>query len=270
MENKSNGKEDMNTLDKPIGLTVGGFDPSSGAGITVDLKVFRELGLYGIGAITALTAQNSEAVFDVFTPPPDSFKFQLEVLLKDIHPEVIKVGMLSIKHNIDVLKEQLIRMQKKRLIVDPVFVSTGGMHLLTKEGQQALVNEILPLALVVTPNVDEAQTIAGFKIESISDAQRAASIINDLGPKWVVIKGGHHEFEKGFVHDLIYDGSNFDIIKHKRLPVNVRGTGCIFSTAIAAFIAKDYPELEAIKRAHDFTKKIIEQAVQVGKGRPQI
>lgn len=255
---------------KPVVLAIGGFDPSSGAGITVDLKVFQELDVYGISAITALTAQNSEAVFDVFTPPPDSFKFQLEVLLKDMHPEVIKVGMLSIKYNVDVLKEQLLRLDKKRLIVDPVFISTSGMHLLTKEGQQALIDEILPLTQIVTPNIDEAETIAGLKIENAADAQRAASIINDLGPKWVVIKGGHHEFKKGYVHDFIYDGSTFDIFKHKRLPIKVRGTGCIFSSAVTAYIAKGFNELEAIDKAHAFTRKKIKQALKVGKGRPQI
>lgn len=255
---------------RPIGLTIGGFDPSSGAGITADLKVFEDSGLYGISAISAITTQNSQAVLDVFTPPPDIFKSQLEVLFNDIHPEVIKVGMLSTRSNVAVLKEQLLRLNKKRLIVDPIFTSTSGMNLLNKEGQQALTDELLPLALVVTPNIDEAQALAGFKINTIEDAQRAASIINDLGPKWVVIKGSHHEFEDGFIHDLIYDGVNFDIIKHKRLSANVRGTGCVFSAAIASYLALGEEELEAIKKAHTYIRDKIKTAATIGKGRAQV
>jgi len=260
----------MNILSKPLVLTIGGFDPSSGAGITADLKVFNELGVYGLSAASAITAQNSAAVFDVFTPPADSFKMQLEVLFKDMLPGVIKVGALSTKDNISVIKEPLLSLEKKELVLDPVFRATSGMQLLSTEGQQALIDDLLPISLIITPNVDEAEIISGIKIESLEAAEKAASIINDLGPKWVVIKGGHHRFDKETVQDLIFDGVNTTILKNEWLDKNVRGTGCLFSAAIAAFLAKGYDELEAIKEARQFVQMKIKEATQIGKGRAQI
>ncbi|TET52978.1 MAG: bifunctional hydroxymethylpyrimidine kinase/phosphomethylpyrimidine kinase [Actinobacteria bacterium] len=258
------------TVKRPLVLTVGGSDPSSGAGIQVDLKVFEELGVYGLSAISALTAQNSEEVFDVFTPPPDSFKLQLEVLFKDLLPNIIKVGMLSNQDNVMVLKEQFLKLNKKRMIVDPVFVASSSMPLLTQKGREALIEHLLPLSLIVTPNVDEAEALSGLKIKDVHEMQRAASIINDLGPKWVLIKGGHHEFEKNVVEDLIYDGVDYTTLKYPRLDKKVRGTGCIYASAIACFLAKGLEELEAIKKARDFVQQKIEQASVLGKGRPQL
>ncbi len=258
------------TNKKQLVLTIGGFDPSSGAGITTDLKVLEQLGAYGLSAISAITIQNSEAVFDVFTPGADIFKHQLEALFSDIAPSVIKLGMLSNKESVLVLKEQLLKLEKKRLVVDPIFVSTSGMTLLNSHGRQALLDHILPLTLILTPNINEAELISGIKINSLADAQRAASIINDLGPKWVIIKGGHHQIDSKTVEDLVYNGVDFFVLKNERIDKNVRGTGCIFSSAIAAYLTSEPDELEAIKKARAFVQEKIEQARKIGQGREQI
>ncbi len=255
---------------KPLALTIAGFDPSSGAGLQVDLKVFEELNVYGLSVATAITAQNSQAVLDVYTPPTNILKAQIETVLNDIHPMAIKIGMLSDKNNIMVLKEQLLKLDKKQVVVDPIFTSTSGMALLDNEGQKALTHAIFPLTLVLTPNIEEAEKLAGFGINSLDDAQRAASVINDLGPKWVVIKGAHRELDANLVQDVVYDGVSFTILKKERIDKKVRGTGCIFSAAITAYLANGLDELEAIKKARDFVQAKIKEASMIGTGNPQI
>ncbi len=255
---------------KPLALTIAGFDPSSGAGLQVDLKVFEELNVYGLSVATAITAQNSQAVLDVYTPPTNILKSQIETVLNDIHPKAIKIGMLSDKNNIMALKEQLLKLDKKQVVVDPIFTSTSGMALLDKEGQKALTHAIFPLTLVLTPNIEEAEKLAGFGINSLDDAQRAASVINDLGPKWVVIKGAHRELDANLVQDVVYDGVSFTILKKERIDKKVRGTGCIFSAAITAYLANGLDELEAIKKARDFVQAKIKEASMIGTGNPQI
>ncbi len=257
-------------MPKELALTIAGFDPSSGAGLQLDLKVFNELDVYGLSILTAITAQNSLAVLDVYTPPADTFKSQIETLLKDMHPKSIKIGMMSNKNNILVLKEQLVKLKKKKVVLDPIFISSSGMQLLDKEGQEALTDDLLPLSLIITPNIDEAEKLAGFPIVTTSDAQKAASVINDLGPKWVVIKGGHRELDDNYVQDFVYDGVNFTILKNQRINKKVRGTGCIFSSAIAAYLAKGFEELETIKKAREFVQTKIQSALPAGKGKPQI
>lgn len=257
-------------MSKPIVLTIGGYDPSSGAGITTDLKVFQELDVYGTSALTTLTIQNSERVFDTYTPPIDILKHQLEALLQDIHPEIIKVSIIPNKESVLVIKEQLLKLKTKRLVLDPIFASTSSFPFLNASGQQVLIDNLLPQVQIFTPNISEAEKIAGFSINNAQDAQRAASIINDLGPKWVVIKGGHREIEEDIIEDLVFDGAEFYSIKKKRLDKDVRGTGCIFAAAISAFFAQNNNELEAIKMASDYVYEKIELASEIGSGRRQI
>lgn len=245
-------------------LTVAGSDSCGGAGIQADLKTFSALGTYGMSVITAVTAQNTTGVLDVREMDTDIVRKQLECLFDDIEIHGVKIGMVSSIEIIETIAETLERKNAVNIVVDPVMVSKSGCHLLRPESGQALIEKLFPLALVVTPNLFEAEVITGNKIETLAQMEGAAVDIHKMGARNVVVKGGHLS---GDAIDVYYDGSSFSYIKGVRIDTkNTHGTGCTFSSAITAYIAKGRSFLEAVRLAKDYINGAIENSLELGHG----
>jgi hydroxymethylpyrimidine/phosphomethylpyrimidine kinase len=245
-------------------LTIAGSDSCGGAGIQADIKTFSALGTYGMSVITAITAQNTTGVFSVREMDTDIVKEQIECLYDDIVIHGVKVGMVSSIDIIVTIAECLKRKAAENIVIDPVMISKSGYHLLRPESRDELVKMLFPLALIVTPNLFEAAVITGDTIDTLEQMERAAIKIYDYGPKNVIIKGGHLT---GDAIDVFYDGISFRHIKGERIDTkNVHGTGCTFSSAIAAFVAKGYPILEAVKHAKDYINGAIKNSITLGHG----
>lgn len=245
-------------------LTIAGSDSCGGAGIQADLKTFSALGTYGMSVITAITAQNTMGVFNVREMDAEIIRDQINCLFDDIEIHAIKIGMVSSVHIIETIGECLNKQGYKKVILDPVMVSKSGCNLLQPEAIDKLVKVLFPLALVVTPNLPEAEVILGRKIENIAEMKEAAIRMHELGPQNVVIKGGHLV---GDATDVFYDGHNFTFLEGTRINTkNTHGTGCTFSSAIAAYIAQDYSVLEAVKEAKKYIQGAIENSLTLGHG----
>jgi hydroxymethylpyrimidine/phosphomethylpyrimidine kinase len=249
----------------PKVLTVAGSDSGGGAGIQADLKTMTVLGVYGFSAVTALTAQNTVGVEAILPVDPGFLEKQLEAVLGDLGADAAKTGMLFSADLIRVTARSLLRHGVRRLVVDPVMVAKSGHRLLQDEAREVLVRELLPLALVVTPNLPEAELLAGIPIRTREEMERAARIIRDLGPAAVVVKGGHLEGEPD---DLFFDGTAVLLRGTRLAGKTVHGTGCTFSAALASFLALGYPLPEAVVRAKGFVTAAIAAAFPVGKGYP--
>lgn len=245
-------------------LTIAGSDCSGGAGIQADLKTFSAHGTYGMSVITAVTAQNTQGVLAVQDITAGIIGQQLEAIFDDIEVDAVKIGMVSVEETIDVIAAKLQQYQVKNIVVDPVMVSKSGYRLLQPEAQARLVSELLPLATVVTPNIPEAEVITGQTIISFEDMQQAAQTIYAMGPKNVLIKGGHRQSD---ATDILFDGEDFYYLPSVRIPTtNTHGTGCSLSSAIAANIGQGCEVFDAVRRAKDFITIAIEQAFPLGKG----
>jgi hydroxymethylpyrimidine/phosphomethylpyrimidine kinase len=246
-----------------IALTIAGSDPTGGAGFQMDLKVFHALGVYGLSVPACLTAQNTKGVDSVFLLPARFIKKELETLLQDIRPHALKTGMLLSKDAVKITAGIVREYRLKNLVVDPVHISSSGKKLIERNGFSLLREKLLPLAGVVTPNLREAEALAGIKIKNPEDMARAARLIREMGPKTVIITGGHLE---GNPVDLFWDGKRFHLIKGKRIPGQYHGTGCACSAAITALLAKGETPLDAAKSAKRFMEKAIKKAEKPGKG----
>lgn len=245
-------------------LTIAGSDSCGGAGIQADLKTFSALGTYGMSVITAITAQNTTGVIDVREMDVDIIRQQIECLFDDIEIHGVKIGMVSSIEIIDTIAETLKRKKADNIVVDPVMVSKSGCHLLRPESRQELVEKLFPLAMLVTPNLFEAEVITGDKIDTLEQMEAAAMKLYDLGAKNVVVKGGHLT---GDAIDVFYDGDTFTQIKGVRINTkNTHGTGCTFSSAITAFIARGNSVLEAVRLAKDYINGAIENSLELGRG----
>ncbi len=246
-------------------LTIAGSDPSGGAGIQADLKTFSAYGVYGMAVPAALTAQNTQGVTAVKTIAPKFMREQLSAVLVDMQVDAVKTGMLLSARTIEIVAEAIKGHQLKNLVVDPVMVSSTGKRLLRKDAAFSLISLIFPLAELVTPNIDEAEVISGVRIETPDDIEEAARIIHGLGPRFVLIKGGHR---RGDPIDLFYNGREFFEYKAKRVENRkLHGTGCVYSAAITAGLAKGMSVMESIASAKEFITKAIKKAAPVGKGR---
>jgi hydroxymethylpyrimidine/phosphomethylpyrimidine kinase len=310
----------------PRALTIAGSDSGGGAGIQADLKTFQELGVYGMSAITAITVQNTLGVHGVYPLPPEAASEQIEAVGSDLGVDALKTGMLFNAEIIRLVADRIRAFGWKRVVVDPVMIAKGGAELLQSEAVQALREELLPLALIVTPNIPEAEVLAGMRIRTIEDRKKAARRIQDLGPKIVVIKGGHDEgmlgggevadlerdrgsaiaegtqqeefsqsesmygqtriashngeFNEGRspiikndssgsppVMDLVYDGTAFTELYGQRIhTVHTHGTGCTFSAAITAGLAKGLSAFDAIQSGRLFIQAAIEDGLNLGQG----
>ncbi len=251
-------------------LTIAGSDSGGGAGIQADLKAFAARGVYGMSAITALTAQNTVGVQGVFEVPPEFVAQQIDAVMTDIGADAWKTGMLSNAAIIQVVAEKAREYGVERLVVDPVMVAKSGDPLLRPEARDALINALLPLALVVTPNHHEAQVLTGMTIRTRADAREAARAIHALGPRWVVVKGGHlpEAEDLGVAVDVVYDGERFYELWVPRVETkNTHGTGCTFASAIAAELAKGRPPLEAIRTAKAYLFLALREAANLSLGR---
>lgn len=244
-------------------LTIAGSDPTGGAGLQVDLKVFRAFGIHGLSIPTALTAQNTRLIEDVLPVEPRFFERQMETLLSDIRPEAVKIGMIYSNRIVSIIAGMIKRYALENVVVDPVTVSSTGFGLVD-EGTLDSVRDILfPLSKVITPNIYEATVLTGLNIESETEMQEAAKRLKDMGPEVVVITGGHLE---RITMDLYYDGNEFQRVESYKIRGEYHGTGCVFSSAIAAALATGYSPLESVRRAKGFVTDAISKAYHLGKG----
>jgi hydroxymethylpyrimidine/phosphomethylpyrimidine kinase len=248
----------------PKAMTVAGSDSGGGAGIQADLKTFTAFGVYGTSALTAVTAQNTRGVFAVAEVPEEVIALQIDVVLDDIGANAVKTGMLSSASIVRTVADRLEAWGVERVVVDPVMVAKGGHPLLQETAVTALKERLLPLAAVVTPNIPEAEILSGQPIDSLETARDAARRIAALGPRIVVVKGGHLA---GDATDLVFDGETFFELHAARIDTrNTHGTGCSFSAAIAALLASDVPVVEAIGRAKAWLTEAIAQSYAIGEG----
>ncbi|HSB34495.1 MAG TPA: bifunctional hydroxymethylpyrimidine kinase/phosphomethylpyrimidine kinase [Nitrospirota bacterium] len=245
-------------------LSIAGSDPSSGAGIQADLKTFQALGAFGMAIPAALTVQNSRGVSDVEPVSSEMLSRQLDELLSDIKPYAVKTGMLLTKRNVDTVAKALAAFKVKNLVIDPVLRSSSGRPLLRPDAVASLKKNLLPHALVVTPNIPEAEVLSGMTIRSDEDMDFAAGRILDLGPAYVLIKGGHR---KGPAADTLYGGKTVLEFSTPRRDGEFHGTGCVLSSAITVFIARGLSVEKTVEKAKQFVDSLLKTAKPVGKGR---
>ncbi|MFL5761765.1 MAG: bifunctional hydroxymethylpyrimidine kinase/phosphomethylpyrimidine kinase [Thermomicrobiales bacterium] len=245
-------------------LTIAGSDSGAGAGIQADLKTFAALGVYGASAITAVTAQNTRAVLAVAEVPEEVVALQIDAVLEDIGADATKTGMLSSLSIIETVADRLEAWGIGKLVVDPVMVAKSGDRLLQVSAIESLKRRLMPLALVTTPNIPEAEVLTGKSIDSDDDVKAAAASIADLGPRFVVIKGGHRN---GAPVDVVFDGSYYLEFEHERIQTeNTHGTGCTYSAAIAAHLARGLSPIEAINEAKQFVSEALRASYRIGEG----
>ena len=249
---------------RPIAMTIAGSDSGGGAGVQADLKTFAAMGVYGASVLTAITAQNTMQVTAVHEVPVDIIAAQIQAVLSDMGANAVKTGMLSSSNIIGAVAEELKAAGVERLVVDPVMVAKSGDSLLRSDAVDALCGLLLPLATVVTPNIPEAEVLTGTSIESRDDARQAAKAIHHMGPRIVVVKGGHLT---GDPTDLFYDGDGFRELHAPRIDTkNTHGTGCTFASAIAAGLAKGLEPWDSVVQAKTFITEAIQHAYPVGQG----
>jgi hydroxymethylpyrimidine/phosphomethylpyrimidine kinase len=248
-----------------VALTIAGSDSGGGAGIQADLKTFQALDVYGASAITAITAQNTLGVRAVYELPPPVVAAQIDAVAEDMGVDGAKTGMLSSAEIIATVADRVRHWRLARaLVVDPVMVATSGARLLREDAVQALIHDLLPLAAVVTPNLPEAEVLVGHPIVGEAGLCDAAREIAALGPRWVVIKGGHLS---GDPVDVLFDGREFHRFPAARVPTqHTHGTGCTFSAAIAAQLAGGASIVEAVAVAKRYLTEAIRRAVPLGHG----
>jgi hydroxymethylpyrimidine/phosphomethylpyrimidine kinase len=244
-------------------LTIAGTDPSSGAGLQADLKTFKALGVYGLSVPSSMTSQNSRGVTDIHSLSSDVFTTQIDTLLDDILPDAVKTGMLYTREIISVTADKIKQYSLKNLVIDPVTLSSTGVPLIRDDAPEYLKKLLLPLAKVATPNIREATAFTGVQIKNEEDMKRAAQKFRELGPESVIITGGHLENN---ATDLLFDGRDFFSLQREKVDGEYHGTGCVFSSAVAASLALGYDVHEAAVNANDFVWKAIRSAVSIGKG----
>lgn len=250
---------------RPRALTIAGSDSGGGAGIQADLKTFAAFGVYGASAITAVTAQNTLGVQAIHEVPADVVAAQIDAVLSDIGADAVKTGMLSTAAIIEVVADWLRAHRVTGLVVDPVMVAKSGDRLLRHDAVATLRELLLPLAEVVTPNAGEAAVLAGIDVVDQDSAREAARRIHALGPRHVIVKGGHLDGPTS--DDVMFDGKRFEVLTGRRIATrHTHGTGCTFSAAIAAELAAGCSPLEAARSARAFVQGAIEHAEPIGAG----
>lgn len=245
-------------------LTIGGSDSGGGAGIQADLKTITVLGSYGMSAITALTAQNRVGMQGVHSVPVDFVRLQIESVLSDFGADAAKTGMLSTPEIVLAVAEEVRRYRIEHLVVDPVMVAKSGDTLLSEDARVTVKDALFPLAHVVTPNLTEASELCGFPVEDLDAMKEAAKKILQMGPRFVLVKGGHLA---GDAVDVLFDGERFQFFEALRLRHrNTHGTGCAFSAALATFLGQGFTVSKAVGRAKKFVTRAIESGIDLGSG----
>ena len=251
--------------DLPVALTIAGSDSGGGAGIQADLKVFMALGCHGASALTALTAQNTIGVTGIHEIPPEFVVEQIDAVATDIGVDAAKTGMLASAPVIEAVAETVERHGIRPLVVDPVFVSKHGDSLLADDAVDALTKRLFPLATVVTPNLHEAGAIVGDDITTLDGMKTAARSLHSLGPRAVLVKGGHLGADRAI--DVLFDGSEAIEISGPRYDTeDTHGTGCALAAAIAARLAHGDDLLEAVRFAKEFVAGAIDRSLRLGRG----
>jgi hydroxymethylpyrimidine/phosphomethylpyrimidine kinase len=246
-------------------LIIAGSDSIAGAGIQADLKTCAALGVYGMTAITALTAQNTMGVTAIHEAPPEFVAAQIDAVVTDIRPDAVKTGMLANASIIEVVAAKVKEHALPFLVVDPVMVAKSGDRLLREDAVRALRDQLLPLAHVVSPNIPEAEDILGRRLQTDEEIREAAREIQSGGARNVVIKGGHREGKTSV--DILYDGRDFHEFSAPRVETeSTHGTGCTFASAIAAFLARQETVPEAVGHAKEYLTEALRRAVTIGHG----
>jgi hydroxymethylpyrimidine/phosphomethylpyrimidine kinase len=248
-----------------IALTIAGSDSGGGAGIQADLKTFHRFGLFGTSVITAITAQNTLGVTGWVAVPTDLIKAQLDAVATDLRPAAVKTGMLADAPVVETVAAALREHQLRPYVLDPVMVATSGDLLLSAGAVAAIRRELLPLADLVTPNLDEAATLVGEPVCDVPTMEHAASRLVEAGAKAALIKGGHLPGSEAV--DVLFDGRELRSFRHSKLDTrNTHGTGCTLSSAIAAHLALGAPLALAVERSLDFVHAAIATAPGLGSG----
>ena len=248
-------------------LTIAGSDSGGGAGIQADLKTFAALGVYGMSAVTAITAQNTLGVSAVQEISLDVIEAQIDAVVGDIGVDAVKTGMLSSPEIVRLVARKAVEHDFNRLVVDPVMVAATGARLLRENAVDAVRQELIPVATVVTPNTFEAEVLTGRTVATESEMKAAAEALHSLGPRYVVVKGGHLR-GSAYSTDLLFDGREFVEYPARRIDTtSTHGTGCTFASAIAAGLARGLSVPDAVGEAKDYVTRAIATAFPVGKGR---
>ena len=247
----------------PVALTIAGSDPSGGAGIQADLKTFHQFGVYGEAAITLLTVQNTVGVTAIEILAPDFVSAQIRAVVEDIPPHAVKTGALGSRAMVEAVAFELAALRCP-IVVDPVMISKHGATLMSDDARQALLAMLMPLATLVTPNLNEAAAMSGLPVTSLEQMQEAARVLAGLGAQAVLIKGGHLA---GAAIDLLYDGAQFHTYSAPRIETaHTHGTGCTYSAAITALLARGLSLTDVLPRAKQYITEAIRTNPGLGRG----
>ncbi len=248
-----------------VTLSIAGLDPAGGAGLLADLKTMAAHGVHGVGVLTATTAQNTVGVKSFHPLPPEVVLAQLDALYEDLTIAAAKTGMLATGDIVEALADWLAANWRAPLVVDPVLVASSGHLLLEPDAIARLKAKLLPLATVVTPNLPEATELVGFPVETVEAMAEAARALHALGPRWVLVKGGHLT---GDATDVLFDGRELYTFPGSRIEMETHGTGCTLSAALAALLGRGLSVVEAVTRAKAYVRETMTRAMRVGRGKP--
>lgn len=243
-------------------LTIAGSDPTGGAGLQADLKVFRSFGIHGLSVVSAVTAQNTIGVEAISPVERSAFEEQITVLLSDITPDAVKIGMLYSTWSADILAALFSTKRFANVVIDPVTVSSSGRSLVEEGALDIIRSKLFPISRVVTPNVYEATVLTGIAIDSRHGMEEAARSLKSMGPEVVIITGGHLE---GSAIDLCFDGT-FHAFESEKIRGEFHGTGCAFSSALTSLLVLGHPPVEAAARAKEFVRQAMLRAHRIGRG----
>ena len=258
----------------PICMTIAGVDPSGGAGVLADVRTFAAFGCYPAAAISSLTFQNTTGVFGVSNQDRETLRQQIRPVLDDMDVAAVKTGMLPTAETIDETASLLVEYGIEKIVVDPVVRSTSGFDLIDDEALRSLVEKLFPLATIVTPNMQEAERIAGFAIKTFGDIKKAAGIMLGFGAKSVLVKGGHMPdgvVETGIARDHLFVGDRLEVIDGRLYDTtSTHGTGCTLAAAITANLALGKDLVEAVALSKRYVNEAIRTAPKIGKGHSPI
>ena len=250
----------------PRALTIAGSDSGGGAGIQADLKTFTALKVFGMSAVTSVTAQNTHSVLGISDLPPEFVGLQIDAVVKDLGVDAVKIGMLSNKYIVELVAKKIVEYGFKNIVLDPVMMTSSGDPLLNSDAKETLINKLFPHVSVLTPNIPEAEVISGVQISCVEDMKTAAEKVRTLGPENVLLKGGHLDKSSDAI-DVLYNGKDFFEFKSLRVDTkNTHGTGCTYSAAICAGLAKGLSVIDAVKEAKDYVTFAIQNSFDIGKG----
>ena len=245
-------------------MTIAGSDSGAGAGIQADLKAIAAMGAYGTTALTSVTIQNTLGVKGVYNLPLEIIEGQIDAIMEDISSHAVKTGMLATKEIISLVSKKVKEYKINKLVVDPVMVAASGDVLLESDAVQTLIYELLPLAEVVTPNIEEAEVLTGLTISNIYDMEAAAKKIAKMGPNYVIVKGGHRSED---ATDILYNGEEIFHFPGDKIDTNnIHGTGCTYAAALAACIAQEMTVIDAVGKAKQYITGGLVNSLSIGKG----